>query len=132
MLRWSTKCGGGGDAVRVIYFDYCGFGYWLYDLAVPLWDNRYRDDYPAYRAALLDGYAYHRELPDLTHLDDFMATRYAAFGLWYAGMAQINPPFAAGLAGASDSGTTEPSAAHRRWFRRTQLSWLPVTTAGFA
>ncbi|MEV6412750.1 phosphotransferase [Kribbella sp. NPDC051718] len=86
-----------GDAVRIIDFDDCGFGYWLYDLAVPLWDNHYRDDYPAYRAALLDGYAQHRRLPDLTHLDDFIATRYVAFGLWYAGMAQVNPSFAADL-----------------------------------
>jgi Ser/Thr protein kinase RdoA (MazF antagonist) len=86
-----------GDAVRIIDFDDCGFGHWLYDLAVPLWDNHYRDDYPAYRAALLDGYAQHRELPDLTHLDDFIATRYVAFGLWYAGMAQVNPAFAADL-----------------------------------
>ena len=46
-----------GDAVRVIDFDDCGFGYWLYDLAVPLWDNRYRADYPAFRAALLEGTA---------------------------------------------------------------------------
>ncbi|GAA0937347.1 phosphotransferase [Kribbella koreensis] len=85
-----------GETVRIIDFDDCGFGYWLYDLAVPLWDNHHRDDYPEYRAALIDGYAHHRELPDLTHLDDFIATRYVAFGLWYAGMAQVNPSFAAG------------------------------------
>ncbi|GAA3545680.1 phosphotransferase [Kribbella ginsengisoli] len=85
-----------GETVRIIDFDDCGFGHWLYDLAVPLWDNHHRDDYPEYRAALIDGYAHHRELPDLTHLDDFIATRYVAFGLWYAGMAQVNPSFAAG------------------------------------
>ena len=83
-----------GDAVRVIDFDDCGFGYWLYDLAVPLWDNRWRPDYPAYRAALLEGYG---GLLDLTHLDDFIATRDVAFGLWFAGMAQANPAFAADL-----------------------------------
>ena len=85
------------DALRIIDFDDCGFGYWLYDLAVPLWDNRYRDNYPVLRAALLDGYAAHRELPDLTHLDAFIATRDVAFGLWYAGMSQVNPSFAANL-----------------------------------
>jgi Ser/Thr protein kinase RdoA (MazF antagonist) len=86
-----------GDAVRLIDFDDCGFGYWLYDIAVPLWDNRSRADYPAFRTALLDGYAERRELPDLTHLDDFIATRDVAFGLWFAGMAQVNPAFAADL-----------------------------------
>jgi Ser/Thr protein kinase RdoA (MazF antagonist) len=86
-----------GDAVRVIDFDDCGFGYWLYDLAVPLWDNRHRADYPAYRMALLEGYADRRGLPDLTHLDAFIATRDVAFGLWFAGMAQVNPAFAADL-----------------------------------
>ncbi|GAB3418274.1 phosphotransferase enzyme family protein [Flindersiella endophytica] len=86
-----------GDAVRVIDFDDCGFGYWLYDLAVPLWDNRSRTDISAIRAALLEGYAERRELPDLAHLDDFVTTRDVAFGLWYAGMVQVNPAFAADL-----------------------------------
>ncbi|MFF1820180.1 phosphotransferase enzyme family protein [Kribbella sp. NPDC058245] len=85
------------EAVHVIDFDDCGLGYWLYDLAVPLWDNRYRDNYPDLRAALLKGYGEVRELPDLTHLDDFIATRDVAFGLWFAGMAQVNPAFAADL-----------------------------------
>ena len=86
-----------GDAVRLIDFDDCGFGYWLYDIAVPLWEYRGRADYAAILAALLDGYRERRELPDLTHLDDFIATRDVAFGLWFAGMAQVNPAFAADL-----------------------------------
>lgn len=86
-----------GDAVRVIDFDDCGFGYWLYDLAVPLWEYLGRDDYHDIRAALLDGYRERRELRDPAHLDDFIATRFVAFGLWYAGMAQVNPAFAARL-----------------------------------
>jgi Ser/Thr protein kinase RdoA (MazF antagonist) len=84
-------------AMRLIDFDDCGFGYWLYDIAVPLWEYRSRPDHALIRAALLDGYAEHRELPDLTHLEMFIATRDVAFGLWYAGMAQVNPAFAAGL-----------------------------------
>jgi Ser/Thr protein kinase RdoA (MazF antagonist) len=86
-----------GDAVRLIDFDDCGFGYWLYDIAVPLWEYHGRDDYAAFQAALLDGYRERRELPDLTHLDAFIATRHVAFGLWFAGMAQVNPAFAADL-----------------------------------
>lgn len=87
-----------GAAVRLIDFDDSGFGYWLYDIAVPLWEYRDRADYPAIRAALLDGYRERRDLPDVTHLDDFIATRHVAFGLWFAGTAQVHPGFAANLA----------------------------------
>nr|QEO74199.1 hypothetical protein [uncultured bacterium] len=86
-----------GDAVRLIDFDDCGFGYWLYDIAVPLWEYRSRANHAEIRTALLAGYGEHRQLPDLTHLDTFIATRDVAFGLWYAGMAQVNPAFAANL-----------------------------------
>jgi Ser/Thr protein kinase RdoA (MazF antagonist) len=86
-----------GGAVRVIDFDDCGLGYWLYDIAVPLWEYRGRADYAAICAALLDGYRERRELPDVTHLDDFIAARDVAFGLWFAGMAQVHPGFAADL-----------------------------------
>ena len=34
---------------------------------------------------------------DVTHLDDFIAARQVAFDLWYTGMAQVNPAFAARL-----------------------------------
>jgi Ser/Thr protein kinase RdoA (MazF antagonist) len=87
------------DDVRVIDFDDCGFGYWLYDIAVSLWELRQRDDYEQFRAALVDGYTQHRPLPPggLAHLDDFVATREVAFGLWFAGTAEVNPAFQADL-----------------------------------
>jgi hypothetical protein len=44
------------DDVRIIDFDDCGFGYWLYDIAVPLWELRHRGDYEQFRAALVEGY----------------------------------------------------------------------------
>ncbi|HUL25087.1 MAG TPA: phosphotransferase [Streptosporangiaceae bacterium] len=83
------------DEVRVIDFDDCGFGYWLYDIAVSLWELRYRDDYQDFRSALIDGYTQHRPLPHggLAHLDDFIAAREVAFGLWFTGAAQVNPVF---------------------------------------
>ena len=83
-----------GD-VMVIDFDDCGFGYWLYDIAVALWELRDRDDYAQFLAALIEGYTKHRPLPPggLAHLDDFIATREVAFGLWFAGTAQVNPAF---------------------------------------
>jgi hypothetical protein len=76
-----------------------GFGYWLYDIAVSLWELRHRGDYEQFRAALIEGYTQHRPLPPggLTHLDDFIATREVAFGLWYAGTAEVNPAFHADL-----------------------------------
>jgi Ser/Thr protein kinase RdoA (MazF antagonist) len=87
------------DDVRIIDFDDCGFGYWLYDIAVSLWELRHRGDYEQFRAALIDGYTQHRPLPPggLTHLDDFIAAREVAFGLWYAGTAEVNPAFHADL-----------------------------------
>jgi len=86
------------DEVRVIDFDDCGFGYWLYDIAVALWELRHRDDYEQLRAALFQGYTRHRPLPaGLAHLDDFIAARDVAFGLWFTGTAQANPVFRADL-----------------------------------
>ena len=85
--------------VRVIDFDDCGFGYWLYDIAVALWELRYRDDYEDFRSALIEGYTQHRPLPpgQLEHLDDFIAAREVAIGLWFTGTAQANPAFRAEL-----------------------------------
>jgi Ser/Thr protein kinase RdoA (MazF antagonist) len=87
------------DEVRVIDFDDCGFGYWLYDMAVSLRELRHRDDYQSFRSALIGGYPRHRPLPPgyLAHLDDFIATREVAFGLWYTGTAQVSPLFRADL-----------------------------------
>jgi Ser/Thr protein kinase RdoA (MazF antagonist) len=87
------------DEVRVIDFDDCGFGYWLYDIAVSLWELRHRNDYEDFRSALIDGYTRHRPLPPggLAHLDDFIAAREVAFGLWFTGTAQVNSVFHAEL-----------------------------------
>ncbi len=41
------------DDVRVIDFDDCGFGYWLHDIAVALWELRHRHDYERFRDALI-------------------------------------------------------------------------------
>ena len=82
--------------VRLIDFDDCGYGNRLYDLAVAVWELRDEEGYPGYREALLEGYRTHREL-DVTHLDDFIATRQVAFDLWFTGMAQVNPSFATEL-----------------------------------
>lgn len=82
--------------VKLIDFDDCGTGPRLYDLAVALWELRDGPDYPAFRDALLAGYRAQRDV-DVAHLDDFIALRQIAFGLWYTGMAEVNPAFAARL-----------------------------------
>ena len=82
--------------VRLIDFDDCGTGARLYELAVALWELRDRPDYLMFREALLSGYRLQRDI-DATHLDDFIALRQVAFNLWYTGMAQVNPVFAAKL-----------------------------------
>ncbi len=82
--------------VKLIDFDDCGTGPRLYELAVALWELRDEEGYEPFRDALLDGYRQHREI-DASRLDDFIAVRQIAFDLWYTGMAQVNPAFAARL-----------------------------------
>lgn len=90
----------GGDA-RPIDFDDCGYGYWVYDLAVPLahWHGSQR--WPGVCDALLEGYLQVRPLPQtqLAHLDLFMAARHVSEILWAVDLAQVNPSFRAELPG---------------------------------
>jgi Ser/Thr protein kinase RdoA (MazF antagonist) len=82
--------------VRLIDFDDCSTGPRLYELAVALWELRDRPDHDVFRDALLSGYRRRRDI-DVAHLDDFIALRQVAFDLWYTGMAEVNPAFAARL-----------------------------------
>jgi Ser/Thr protein kinase RdoA (MazF antagonist) len=73
-----------GDSVRAIDFDDCGFGNLLYDMAPMLnaimeWDN-----YPALRAAMLEGYRRVRPFPTEheAHIDDFIALRRVQDAVW--------------------------------------------------
>ena len=65
------------DQVRAIDFDDCGFGYYLYDLAVTLSEVNWRENTPALRQGLLDGYRSVRALlPEHErYLDRFIAFR---------------------------------------------------------
>jgi Ser/Thr protein kinase RdoA (MazF antagonist) len=64
-------------SVGVIDFDDCGWGFFLYDLAVPLSEVTLRPAYPDMRRALLEAYARRRSLPDDagTHVDAFIVLR---------------------------------------------------------
>lgn len=72
------------STVRAIDFDDCGFGPYLYDLAVMLSAILDWAEYPALRAGLLAGYRRVRPLPveDEGHLDTFIALRRVQDALW--------------------------------------------------
>jgi Ser/Thr protein kinase RdoA (MazF antagonist) len=99
-----------GEA-RPVDFDDCGFGYWIYDLAVPLSHWQTATNWPSIREALLGGYAQVHSLPEglEAHLDLFMAARHVSEILWATDMAQVNPGFRKELAG-----WLEWAAAHVR------------------
>ena len=72
------------DAVLPIDFDDCGFGYYLYDLAVILAGPWERPGFQQRRDALLQGYREICELPDehLSLIPAFMAMRASSLGQW--------------------------------------------------
>ncbi|NJM08367.1 phosphotransferase [Candidatus Gracilibacteria bacterium] len=95
------------DGVGVIDFEDCGFGYYLYDLAVALDEviARYPHDIAAYREQLLCGYRQERALARAEEdlLDLFVAIRLAELIRWYASQGTTNSyrhRAAAGGAGA--------------------------------
>jgi Ser/Thr protein kinase RdoA (MazF antagonist) len=70
--------------VRAIDFDDCGYGYYVYDLAVTLFNVRFRPDTPLLREGLLAGY---RSVRPLTveheqYLDTFMDLRDLQMMIW--------------------------------------------------
>lgn len=70
--------------VRAIDFDDCGYGHYLYDMAVTLYNINWRDDAAALRAAFLAGYRQVRPLSAAheQHLDIFMALRDLQMMIW--------------------------------------------------
>ena len=76
-----------GGQVGVIDFDDCGFGHWLYDLAVTLYCLSDRPDFAALRSAFLTGYRQSRPLSSEQErgLESFMALRRLQDLLWVIG-----------------------------------------------
>jgi Ser/Thr protein kinase RdoA (MazF antagonist) len=70
--------------VYPIDFEDCGFGHWLWDIALPLCLQPWTEAWRWQRDAFLEGYARVRTLPEsqLQHLDLFMAAQYATVILW--------------------------------------------------
>jgi Ser/Thr protein kinase RdoA (MazF antagonist) len=67
-----------------IDFEDCGFGYWIWDIAVALCLWAWGDDWERMRAAFREGYAQIRTLPEAQWalLDLFVATQFATMVLW--------------------------------------------------
>lgn len=85
--------------LAAIDFDDCGFGYYLYDLAVILGfpRHKYRDEFEAdLLPAFLEGYRAVRPLSDehVALLPVFYALRHIVITLWVLGRAADNPYFA--------------------------------------
>ncbi|MEM7125557.1 MAG: phosphotransferase [Chloroflexota bacterium] len=70
--------------VRAIDFDDCGYGHYLYDMAVTLNNVHWRDDAPELRQAFLDGYRSVRPLSaeHEAHLDLLIYLREIQIMLW--------------------------------------------------
>jgi len=87
-----------GDEAYPIDFEDCGFGYWLWDIAVGLCLWPWTEEWYWMRDAFLEGYARVRTLPEsqLRHLDLFMATQYATMVLWASMFIKNDPARRAG------------------------------------
>jgi Ser/Thr protein kinase RdoA (MazF antagonist) len=70
--------------VRAIDFDDCGYGYYLYDMAVTLFNVRFRDNTPLLRERFIAGYRSIRPLAaeHEQYLDIFMDLRDLQMMLW--------------------------------------------------
>ena len=73
-----------GQDVHAIDFDECGFGHYLFDMAVTLFALRRREDYAPLRAAFLQGYRGEHALTerDEQYLETFLAIRVVDFVNW--------------------------------------------------
>ena len=72
-----------GETIALIDFDDGGFGYRQFDVATLLLKNMAEPDYPALKAALIDGYESQRKL-DLSSLDLFVVLRALSYVGWIA------------------------------------------------
>ena len=84
------------EEVLPIDFDDCGFGYYLYDLAVILAGPWERPGFQQRRDALLRGYREICELPDehLNHIPTLMAMRASSLGQWDRVKMLLHTPYA--------------------------------------
>jgi Ser/Thr protein kinase RdoA (MazF antagonist) len=82
-----------GGEVYPIDFEDCGFGHWLWDVALPLCSQPWAEAWRWQRDAFLEGYAQVRTLPEsqMRHLELFMAAQYATGVLWASAFLRDEP-----------------------------------------
>lgn len=82
-----------GRQVFPIDFEDCGYGYWIWDIAIALCSWPWTEEWYWMREAFLEGYFQIRTLPEaqLQHLDLFMAAQYATMVLWSTMFIQNDP-----------------------------------------
>ena len=82
-----------GNQPRLIDFEDCGYGYWMWDLGVIFSQFPWTDEFPRLRDAFFDGYAQIRTLPEnqFKFLDLFMAAQCATMVLWSTMFIQNDP-----------------------------------------
>ena len=99
------------NEVRALDFEYCGWGYYLYDLTPILWQLKPQVRYLQLEQALWDGYTSIRPLTDRHHdlLETFIAGRQVASMRWIAANQQ-NPYVAGKVEGILSQRTAELSA----------------------
>lgn len=76
-----------------IDFEDCGYGYWLWDIAVALCEWAWKPGWERMRDAFYDGYAPIRTLPEAQwrQLDLFVATQFATMLLWASAFLKHDP-----------------------------------------
>ena len=81
-----------GEA-RPIDFEDCGYGYWMWDIAVALSTWAWKPSWEVMRDAFLEGYIEHRTLPQKQWelLDLFIATQFATMLIWACAFIMHDP-----------------------------------------
>ena len=76
-----------------IDFEDCGFGYWMWDIAIALSQWAWGNDWDRMRDAFQEGYSHYRSLPveQWEHLDLFVATQFATMVLWASAFLKHDP-----------------------------------------
>jgi len=82
---------------RVIDFEDCGFGYWMFDIGVALAQFRWLENWSQIRDAFLEGYTELYPLPvvQLEQLNLFMAAQHATMVLWASAFIKADPALTA-------------------------------------
>lgn len=82
----------GGRALPIDFED-CGYGYWMWDIAVALCEWAWKPEWERMRDAFYEGYAPIRTLPEAQWklLDLFVATQFATMLLWASAFLKDDP-----------------------------------------